>query len=244
MNLTEIHNFFKSVVINVDQIHLKYVACGNTTLSQKSSTTVLFEGVSGKQMITRTFTMSFDGQLMDDPSSIGASLCPLLVLSSYILLMLHYLYVALFSVMHSFHLSIFQCKLFSCSTLFMLHSVHVEFFSCCPPLVLHFLHVAPFLCCTFSVSQLFDFSLYLSLFMFSHLARFSSCTFFRIVLFSCCTLFHIEMFSHCTLLVLHFVHVAPFLCCTFFVSHLSCFSLFLSLFIFSMCCTFFMFHLF
>ena len=34
VNLIETHNIPKLMVLNLDQIHLKYVACGYTTLAQ------------------------------------------------------------------------------------------------------------------------------------------------------------------------------------------------------------------
>ena len=101
-------------------------------------------------MITRIFTISFDGQLTDGPLSVSAFLCTLFVHSSYNLFMLHFFPCCTLFIFH-----FFQYTLFSCWALFMLRSVHVEIFLCCTLLVLHFLHVAPFLCCTFSVSHLF-----------------------------------------------------------------------------------------
>ena len=102
-------------------------------------------------MITRTFTISFDGQLTNGPLSVSAFLYTLLIICSCCtIFILHFFPCCTLFIFH-----FFQYTLFSCWALFMLHSVHVEFFSCCTLLVLHFLHVAPFLCCTFSVSHLF-----------------------------------------------------------------------------------------
>ena len=52
------------MVLNHDQIPLKYVASGNTTLAQKSSSTLPIKGVSDKRMITGTFTISLEGQYL------------------------------------------------------------------------------------------------------------------------------------------------------------------------------------
>ena len=66
---------------------------------------------------------------------------------------------------------------------------------------------------------------------------------FHVALFPCCTHFILHSFPPCcTLLVLHFLHVALFRYCNFSASHSFCFSLFLSLFMFSSCSTFFMIH--
>ena len=64
VNLIETHNIPKSMVLNLDQTPLKYVPCGNTTLAQKSSSTVPIKGVSDKRMITGTFTVSLDGKFL------------------------------------------------------------------------------------------------------------------------------------------------------------------------------------
>ena len=52
------------MVLNHDQTPLKYVPFGNTTLTQKSSSTVPIKGVSDKGMITGAFTISLDGQYL------------------------------------------------------------------------------------------------------------------------------------------------------------------------------------
>ena len=52
------------MVLKHDQTPLKYVPSGNTTLAQKSSSTVPIKGVSDKRMITGTFTISLDGQYL------------------------------------------------------------------------------------------------------------------------------------------------------------------------------------
>ena len=64
VNLIETHNIPESMVLNLDQTPLKYVPCGNTTLAQKSSSTVPIRGVSDKRMTTGTFTISLDGKLV------------------------------------------------------------------------------------------------------------------------------------------------------------------------------------
>ena len=64
VNLIETHNIPESMVFNLDQTPLKYVPCGNTTLAQKSSSTVPIKGVSDKRMITGTFTISLDGKFL------------------------------------------------------------------------------------------------------------------------------------------------------------------------------------
>ena len=50
------------MALNHAQTPLKYVPSGNTTLAQKSSSTVPIKGVSDKRMITGTFTISLDDQ--------------------------------------------------------------------------------------------------------------------------------------------------------------------------------------
>ena len=52
------------MVLNLDQTPLKYVPCGTGTLTQKSSSTVPIKVASDKRMITGTFTISLDGQLL------------------------------------------------------------------------------------------------------------------------------------------------------------------------------------
>ena len=64
VNLIETHNIPESMVLNLDQMPLKYVPCGNTTLAQKSSSTVPIRGVSDKRMTTGTFTISLDGKVL------------------------------------------------------------------------------------------------------------------------------------------------------------------------------------
>ena len=180
-------------------------------------------------MITRIFTISFDGQLTDGPLSVSAFLCTLFVHSSYNLFMLHFFPCCTLFIFH-----FFQYTLFSCWALFMLRSVHVEIFLCCTLLVLHFLHVALFPYRTF----FFIFAISITFHVFP------CCTLFMLYFFSC----HVEMFSCCTLLVLHFLHVELFLCSTFSVSHLFnfCyfvhFSCYLCAVLFFMFCFFFMLH--
>ena len=112
------------------------------------------------------------------------------------ILMLHFLYVALFS---SFT--------FLCCRLFVLH------FS-----VLHFFHFALSLSSTFSCCTHFALNFFcVALFFMSHL--FSCCTVFMLYLL--CTLFMLHFFfvvhfSCCTFSILHFFHVELFSCCTFF----------------------------
>ena len=52
------------MVLNHDQAPLKYVPSGNTTLAQKSYSTVPIKAVSDKRMITGTFTISLDSQYL------------------------------------------------------------------------------------------------------------------------------------------------------------------------------------
>ena len=52
------------MVLNHDQAPLEYVPSGNTTLAQKSYSTVPIKGVSDKRMITGTFTISLDSQYL------------------------------------------------------------------------------------------------------------------------------------------------------------------------------------
>ena len=52
------------MALNHAQTPLKYVPSGNTTLAQKSSSTVPIKGVSDKRMITGTFTISLDDQYL------------------------------------------------------------------------------------------------------------------------------------------------------------------------------------
>ena len=54
----------ESMVLNIDQTPLKYVPCGKTIMAEKSSSEVPINGVSGKWMITATFTISLDGKLL------------------------------------------------------------------------------------------------------------------------------------------------------------------------------------
>ena len=133
------------------------------------------------------------------------------------ILMLHFLYVALFS---SFT--------FLCCRLFVLH------FS-----VLHFFHFALSLSSTFSCCTHFALNFFCA-------ALFSCRTFFRVALFSCCTFcalfscytffllytFRVALFPFYTFFMLNSFHVALFSRCTVFMLHLF------------VCCAPFMFHLF
>ena len=52
------------MVINIDPTPLKYVSVGNFTLAQRGSSSVTAEGVNDKRCITRTFGISFTGNLL------------------------------------------------------------------------------------------------------------------------------------------------------------------------------------
>ena len=64
MNLIETHKIPKSMVLNMDQTPMKYIPCGKTTLTKQRTTSVPVSGVSDKQMITATFTITIDGKFL------------------------------------------------------------------------------------------------------------------------------------------------------------------------------------
>ena len=43
---------------------MKYILCGKTTLTKQKTTSVPVSGVSDKQMITATFTITIDGKFL------------------------------------------------------------------------------------------------------------------------------------------------------------------------------------
>ena len=91
----------------------------------------------------------YNGTLTDDPLSVCAFLCTLLVkIFSKFTLSLYFHHVALFPCCILFMFCYFQCTLFPCCTLFMLHFFHIVFFSCCTFCVLHSFHMALSSCCT------------------------------------------------------------------------------------------------
>ena len=161
-------------------------------------------------------------------------------LFSYTFFTLHYFHIALFSMLHSFSVSLFPWCPF-----LVLHSSHVAIF-----FMLHFFRIVLSSCFTISFtfhvffvlrssnallfllffisSMCFTFSLFCVPFMIHFFVlHFVLVNFLNVEFFLCCTFsvlysfmfcyFHFALFASCTLLMLHFFHITLVSGCTFFM---------------------------
>ena len=61
VSLVDNHNIPDSLILNLDQMKLKYVPCANHTLTKKGSNSIGIAGSDGKWCITGTLTVSLKG---------------------------------------------------------------------------------------------------------------------------------------------------------------------------------------
>ena len=64
VNLIETHKIPKLMVLNLDQMPVKYIPCGKTTLGKQNTSSVPVSGVSEMRLIAAIFTITTDRKFL------------------------------------------------------------------------------------------------------------------------------------------------------------------------------------